>query len=48
MDRDRQTATLNCEISTLWETKPRTTPQKTSEQLMGPAQVRRPKTVQAR
>ena len=24
----RQTATLNCEISTNWETKPRTTPQK--------------------
>jgi hypothetical protein len=29
-ETDRQTATLNCEISTMWETKPRTTPQKTS------------------
>jgi hypothetical protein len=25
----RQTATLNCEITTMWETKPRMTPQKT-------------------
>ena len=33
MDGDRQTATLNCEVSTVWETKPRTTPQKTSRQL---------------
>jgi len=24
-DRDRQTATLNCEISTVWETKPMVT-----------------------
>jgi hypothetical protein len=46
MDSDRQTATLNCEISTVWETKPRTTLQKTSRQLVG--QVRRSKTVQAR
>ena len=29
MDRDRQTATLNYEISAVWEMKPRTTPQKT-------------------
>jgi hypothetical protein len=42
-----QTATLNCEMSTLWKTKPRTTPQKTSPQLMGLEQVRRPKTMQA-
>jgi hypothetical protein len=33
MDRDRQTATHNHEISTTWETKPRTTPQKTSQLL---------------
>jgi hypothetical protein len=26
MDRDRQTATLNYEISTMWERKPRTDP----------------------
>jgi hypothetical protein len=30
MDRDRQTATLNYELSTVWETKPRTTNQMTS------------------
>jgi len=47
MDRDRQTATLNYEISTVWETKPRTTPQKNSRLLMGPEQVTRPKTLQA-
>jgi len=39
MDRDRQTTTLNYEISTMWETKPRTTLQKTSRLLMGPEQV---------
>jgi len=47
MDRDRQTATLKYEISTVWETKPRTTPQKNSRLLMGPEQVTRPKTLQA-
>jgi len=26
-ETDRQTATLKCEISTVWEMKPRTTPQ---------------------
>jgi len=40
MDRDRQTATLNYEISTVWEMKPRTTTQKkTSRLLMGPELV---------
>ena len=32
----RQTATLNYEISAMWEMKPRTTPEKTSPLLMGP------------
>jgi len=45
-ETDRQTATLNYEISTVWETKPRTTSQKTSGLLMGPEQVTRPKTLQ--
>ena len=43
----RQTATFNYEISTVWETMPRTTPQKTYRLLMGPEQVTRPKTLQA-
>ena len=38
MDRDRQTATLNNEMPTAWETKPQTA---------GPKQVKRPKTLQA-
>ena len=38
---------LNYEISTLWETKPRTIPQKTSQMLMGLQQVMRPKALQA-
>ena len=38
----RQTATLNYEISTVWETKPRTTTQKTSRLLMGPVQELKP------
>jgi len=46
-DGQRQTATLNYEISTMWETKPRTIPQKSSWLLMGPEQVKRPKTLQA-
>ena len=46
-DRDRQTATLNYEIFTMWETKPKTTPKKTSGLLVGPEQVTRPKTLQA-
>ena len=44
---DRQTATLNYEKRTMWETKPRTTPQKTSRLLMEPEQVTRSKTLQA-
>jgi len=43
---DKQTVTLNCDISAVWEMKPRTTPQKTSGLLMGPYQVTRPKTLQ--
>jgi hypothetical protein len=35
----RQTGTLNYEMSTLWELKPNTIPQKTSGLLMGPEQV---------
>ena len=46
-DTDRQTATLNYEISTIWDTKPRTTLQKTSRLLMGPEQVTWPTAVQA-
>jgi len=44
---DRQTTTLNYVISTMWEMKQRTTPQKTSELLKEPEQVTRPKTLQA-
>ena len=43
MDRDRQTATLNCEISIMWKTKPRTTSQNASRLLMGIEQVTMPK-----
>jgi hypothetical protein len=43
----RQTATLNYEISAMWETKPKMTHQKTYPLLMGPEQVTRPKTLQA-
>ena len=43
----RQTATLIYEMSTMWETKTRTAHQKTSQLLMGPEQVTRPKTLQA-
>ena len=35
-ETDRQTATLNYEISAVWEMKPRTVTQKTSRLLMGP------------
>jgi len=38
---NEQTATHIYEISTMWETKPRTTPP------MGPKEVMRPKTLQA-
>ena len=44
----RQITTLNYEISTMWETKPRMTPQKTSRLLMVPEQVMKPKTLQAK
>jgi len=47
-ETDRQTATHNCEISTVWEMKPMATPQNTSQLLVGPEQVTRPtKTQQA-
>ena len=46
-ETNRQTATLNYEKRTMWETKPRTTPQKTSRLLMEPEQVTRSKTLQA-
>ena len=47
MDRDRQTATLNYEISIMWGRKPKTTPQENSRLLMGAEQVTKPKTLQA-
>jgi hypothetical protein len=43
----RQTATLNYEISTTQETKPRTNPLKISQLLMGLEHVTRPKTPQS-
>ena len=43
----RQTATLNYEMSTMWETKTRMVHQKISRLFMGPEQVTRPKTLQA-
>jgi hypothetical protein len=46
-ETDRQTATLKYEISTMWETKPKKKPQKVSRPLIGPEQVKRPKTLQA-
>ena len=42
-ETDRQTVALNCEISTVWETEPRTTPRKTPRLLMVPEQVTGPK-----
>jgi len=42
MDRDRQTAILNCEISAVWEMKTRAY-QKTSGLLMGPVQELKPR-----
>jgi len=41
-----QTTLLKDEISTMLETKPRTTHQKTSRLLMGPEHVERPKSLQ--
>ena len=43
----RQTTTLHYAVSTVWETKQRTTPQKSSGRLMKPEQVTRLKTLQA-
>jgi len=42
----QQIATLNYDISTVWETKPRTTPQNTSGPSMGQEQAMGPKTLQ--
>ena len=42
----RQTTTLIYEISTMWEMKPRKSPQKTSQLLKGREQFVRPKTLQ--
>jgi len=42
----RQTAIRNDEVSTMWETKPRTTRLKTCRLLMGPALFTRPKILQ--
>ena len=47
MDGDRQTATVNYEISSIWESKPRTKLPKTSRLLMGQTQVTMPKLLQA-
>ena len=46
-DRHRQTAKLNYEIPTMQETKPRTTPPKISQLLMGLEHVTRPKILQS-
>jgi len=43
----RQTTTPNYIISTMWEVKPRTIPQKTSKLLKEPEQVTRSKTPRA-
>jgi hypothetical protein len=40
-------AHFNYEISTVWDSKPRTTPQKTSRPLMGAVQITRPNSLQA-
>jgi len=42
-----QTTTINYEISTMWETKRRTTRQKTSQMLIGQEEVMRPEAMQA-
>jgi len=46
-ETDRQTATFNYEISTVRETKPRTTPQRTYGLLVGTKQGTRRKILQA-
>jgi len=45
--RNEHSTALYCEMSTVWETKPRTTPRENSWLLMGPEQVTRHKTLQA-
>ena len=47
-ETDRQTHCNNYDISAVWETKPRTTPQKASSLLMRPEQVTGPKTLQVK
>jgi len=47
VDRERQTDTLNYDISTVCGRKPRTTPQKASRLIMGSEQVTRPKDLRA-
>jgi hypothetical protein len=42
-ETDRETATLHFEISAVWDTKPRTTRQKTFRLIMGTEQVTKPK-----
>jgi hypothetical protein len=42
----KQTATLSCKISTVWERKPRTTQQKTSRPLKETEQDTKTKTLQ--
>jgi len=42
----KETDCHNYEISTMWETKPWTTPQMTSKLLMGPEKVTRSKTLE--
>ena len=48
VDGQRQTTTPDYDISAMWHTKPRMTPQKTSRLLMGMVQVTVPKTLQAK
>lgn len=45
-DGKTQTATLNYELTKMWEMKLRMTPQKTSWLLMGPEQFTRPQNLQ--
>ena len=44
-ETDRLTDTLNYEISTVWEMKPRMAPEETYGLLMGPEMVTEPKTL---
>ena len=47
MQKDRQTVTLNYELSTVWVTNPRKSTQQTSGLFVGAERVTRPKTLQA-